>query len=127
MATHKPPPPKRSYEQYEELGPLFVGANASIKEGDLEQAAEDLNSLSNKAMMMWGPPLPIHVTDLSDLKKDVEDGNTAPPAGDFARRLNDLRDSFKSEYEKDRRRSEIRGEDYASEGKPDPPPFLESS
>jgi hypothetical protein len=125
MATRKPPAPKRSYEQYEELGPLFVGANASIEEEDLEQAAKDLDSLSDKAMMMWGPFLPIHVTDLLDLKQDVENGNTDPPAGDFAIRLNDLRDSLKSEYEKDHRRSELREEAYAPKGKPEPPPFLE--
>lgn len=107
---YTPPPPKRSYEDYEKLEPEFAKAMASIDLGNYEQAGNALDCLCKQAMMMWSPPFGFQVSDLLKLKDDVENGRTAPPSGDFVRRLDEAHEYFKSEYEKDRARSELRSE-----------------
>ena len=75
-------------------------------------------------MMMWLPPFPLGVSNLLKLKDDIKNGRTEAPYGDFDRRLDEAREYFRSEYKKDRKRSELRNEAFVPEGKPDPPSFL---
>lgn len=114
------------YEDYKELSDLLGAAERSLESNDLEQAEEDLTNLAHKTTIMWGTSnpavLPIESTDTWRLQGDVKDRNNEPPAGDFLKRLEALREAYRSKYRTHAKRyKSLKDEDFAPEGAEDPP------